>query len=195
MIIAVEDALSEAIVRKLVCELRPDLTVEAVVGGRGRGYIEGKAAELNRTASNVPVLVLADLDRPQPCPADFIERSLGQRPVPGMLFRLAVMEIESWVLADREELAAFLGVATHRIPAFPDAVLHPKEMIVDLARRSRFKAIRQDLVPAPGGTAVVGPAFNARLLEFVVKRWNQDRAKRASPSLRRMVERLVTAFR
>jgi hypothetical protein len=194
MIVVVEDAPSESIVRKLVAELRPDLAVEAVVGGRGRGYIEGKAAELNRTASNVPVLILADLDRPQPCPADFIQRSLGQRPAPGMLFRLAVMEIESWVLADREELAGFLRVATHRIPVSTDAVLHPKEVIVDLARRSRLKTIRQDLVPATGGTAVVGPAFNARLLEFVARRWSFERAKTASPSLRRMVERLRTAF-
>jgi hypothetical protein len=67
-------------------------------------------------------------------------------------------------------------------------------MIVDLARRSRLKTIRQDLVPATGGTAVVGPAFNARLLEFVARRWSFERAKTASPSLRRMVERLRTAF-
>jgi hypothetical protein len=103
------------------------------------------------------------------------------------------MEVESWVLADRAQFSSFLSVPEHRIPANTDQIPQPKEFIVTLARRSRRKDIREDLVPAVGSTAPVGPAYNPRLAAFVVDSWDPTAASGASPSLARAVERLRSA--
>ncbi|MHB0971858.1 MAG: hypothetical protein ACYC60_19090 [Thermoanaerobaculia bacterium] len=195
MIVAVEDLLSEVVARQLVAQVRSDLSIEVLLRRNGRGYIERKAADLNRTAQRLPVLNLAELDRPEPCPAELIEQILGAPPARMLLFRLAVMEIESWILADREPFARFLGVPMHRIPANTDAIERPKEFIVSLARKSRRKGIRDDLLPASGGTAAVGPAFNPTIANFVMNEWSCSRAVDASLSLARAADRLRQAFR
>lgn len=194
MIVAVEDVLSEAVVRKLVGEVRPDLSISIVMRKNGRGYIQSRARDLNRTARSFPVLILADLDRPEPCPADLIQGWLAAPPAANLLFRVAVMEIESWIMADREAFAGFLGVPSHRIPLNTDAIAQPKELIVSLARKSRRKDIREDLVPAAGGTAIIGPGFNPRLGAFVATQWNAETAAHASSSLRRAADRLTKSF-
>lgn len=195
MIAAVEDFLSEAVVRKLVGEIRPDLTISVVMRKNGRGFIQGRARDLNRTARSVPVFILADLDRPEPCPADLIASWLGAPPAANLLFRIAVMEIEAWIMADREAFTSFLGVPLHRIPSDTDTIAQPKELIVSLARKSKRKDIRRDLLPAVGGTAAIGPGFNPRLGEFIASRWRAQRAANGSASLRRTIERLHQAFR
>jgi len=194
MIVAVEDVLSEVVVRRLIETIRPDLNISVVMRKNGRGYLQSRARELNRTARAVPVLIVADLDRPIPCPPDLIDQWLSSPPAPLLLFRIAVMEIESWILADRNSFAEFLGVPSHRIPPNTDAIAQPKEFIVSLARKSRRRDIRDDLVPVPGATSTVGPAFNPRLADFVSGSWNVEKAVRSSPSLRRSVDRLATAF-
>lgn len=105
------------------------------------------------------------------------------------------MEIESWVLADRDRTATMLGVPVHRIPQQTDSIDQPKEFLVNLARRSRYSSVRQDLVPAPGSTAAVGAAYNPRLASFVAREWNPKDAAAASPSLARCIARLDQAFR
>ena len=194
MIVAVEDVLSEVVVRKLIEMIRPDLAITVVMRKSGRGYLQSRARDLNRTARSVPVFIVADLDRPTPCPADLIEQWLSSPPAPRLLFRIAVMEIESWILADRDLFADFLAVPAHRIPPNTDEIAQPKEFIVSLARRSRRKDIRRDLVPPPGATSAVGPGFNARVGSFVTGTWNVESAAMASPSLRRSIGRLNTAF-
>ena len=190
MIVAVEDALSEAVVRKLIAVIRPDLDISVVLGKRGRGYIQTKARALNKTARSIPVFILADLDRPVPCPFELINQWLPAFRAPALLVRIAVMEVESWVLAHREAFAAHLGVPLHRIPPETDTIPRPKEFVVGLARMSKRKNIREDLVPSPGSTSVVGPAFNATVSRFVTKIWDPGAASTASPSLRRAVDRL-----
>jgi hypothetical protein len=195
MLAAVEDALSEAVVRRAVSAVRPDLVIWQVIRKNGSGYLKSRARELNRTAHQVPVLLLADHDTPEPCPASLIASWLGTSPAPKLLFRVAVMEVESWIMADRRAFAAFMGVPQDAIPENPDAVLRPKELIVALARKSKRRDIREDLVPGHGSTAVVGPAFNARLIEFVAAEWNPAKAAKVSDSLDRAVRRLQAAFR
>lgn len=193
MIAAVEDVLSEAVVRKLMAEMHPDLSI-TTVGMRGRGYLQKKSRDLNRTARSTPVLILVDLDDPEPCPADLITDFLRARPAHNLVFRVAVMEIESWIIADREAFASFVGVPSYRIPTNTDTIFDPKEFVVNLARRSRRRGIRQDLVPDPDGTAAVGPVFNPRIAAFVAMEWSVSRAVHGSPSLRRAAERLEQAF-
>ncbi len=194
MIAAVEDMLSEAVVRKLVAVARPDLTLSVVLKKSGRSYIQSRIIELNRAAHKIPVFILVDLDRPVPCPADLIESWLPSPHAPNLLLRVAVMEIESWVMADRDAVATLLSVPLHRIPMNPDEVRQPKELMVSIARRSKRKDIREDMVPSSRDTRTVGPAYNSRLAAFVADTWDPKAAAVNSPSLRRALDRLRTAF-
>lgn len=180
--------------RRLVAEIRPDLTIYQVMRKNGQGYIRSRARELNRTAYRLPVFILIDQDRSDPCPADLIQSILPLPHSPRLLFRVAVMEAESWVLADAQNLATFLGVSRDSIPVAPDQVPRPKELLVALAARSHVRGIRDDLAPRPGDTRKVGAAYNPRLIAFIENEWDLNAAAAASPSLRRAVDRLRRAF-
>lgn len=105
-----------------------------------------------------------------------------------MCFRVAVRETEAWLMADCERLAQFLGVRRSWIPGDPEAVDDPKTTLVDLARRSRRRDIREDMVPRAGSGRSVGPAYNSRLIEFATDRlrgWRPDVAAAGADSLAR----------
>ena len=85
-----------------------------------------------------------------------------------MLFRVAVREIEAWLMADSEGLAQFLGVRRGRIHNDPESIADAKRTIVELGRLSRKREIREDLVPRPGSGRIVGPRYSSRLAEFVL---------------------------
>lgn len=53
-------------------------------------------------------------------------------------------------MADAEALAAFLAAPKNRVPADPEAEAAPERALVNVARRSRRMAIRQDMVPREG---------------------------------------------
>lgn len=150
----------------------PLARVSASLGNRGKGYLKAKARALNCTARSIPVFVLIDLDHRNPCPADVLMSWFHGVPEANMLFRVAVMEIESWVLADRDNCSGFLGIPMHRIPQDTDAIDNPKEFVVNLARRSKRREIRDELVPTPGSIVPVGPAYNAQLCAFVLRQWD-----------------------
>ena len=101
------------------------------------------------------------------------------------------MEIESWVMADRIGLAAFLSIPLHRIPISTDDLPNPKEVLVSLARRSKNKKLREALVPAQDTILSVGNEYNTRLSEFVREHWDLERAVTVSPSLKRTLDRLI----
>jgi hypothetical protein len=194
MILAIEDPLSEAVALKLIADVRSDLLITTVMGRRGNSYLRGKARALNQTARTVPVMLLTDLDDPSECAPHLRSSWLGAAPHPQLLFRVAVMEIESWVLADRDAIATHLGVPAHRIPANTDTIADPKQFLVNLARRSRSAETRAALVPTPGSTARVGASYNPRLIAFVADTWSHRRAAKASPSLAKAIHRLSEAF-
>ena len=191
MIVACEDALSEAVIRKLVQVVRPDIAIQVVLGLRGKGYLEAKARQFNRTARNIPVFLLVDADTPNPCPSQLKANWLGGHSEPYMLFRVAVFEVESWILADRKRCAEFLAVPLNRIPLNTDSIPDPKRELVNVARRSRRRDIKLALVPAHGATNSVGPEYNSRLAGFVAEHWEPLTAAQVSPSLSRAIARLA----
>jgi hypothetical protein len=189
MILAVEDTLSEIVLRRLV-SLHGRFPPTVVVGLKGNAYLRMKARELNRSALSVRVLLVTDLNHSYRCPADLIEDWLGNT-ARNMTFRVAVTEIESWLLGDRHNFANLLGVPVERIPTLPDDVRDPKQFIVNLARKSRRRSVRDDFVPATGSTATVGPAFAARLAAFSASTWEPGQAAVQSHSLRRAIRRIA----
>jgi hypothetical protein len=109
-----------------------------------------------------------------------------------MVFRIAVREAESWLLADPTRLSAFLGIRVASIPANPDTLTDPKATMVALARRSRKKAIREGMVPAAGTSAHVGPEYVSLVSEFAMNHWSPEDASRSSDSLARCIAKLRT---
>lgn len=194
MIIATEDTVSEVVVRKLVAEIRPDLEISVAIGNRGKGYLKSRARELNRSGRSMPVFLLLDLDHRNVCPGEVIQSWMHGTIERNMLCRIAVMEVESWLLAHRSELAAYLGVSASRIPRDTDAIDKPKEFLVNLARRSRKSNVRYEFVPPPGSTAIVGPAYNLQLAAFIRASWSPQEAAKSSASLLRAIDRLAAAF-
>jgi hypothetical protein len=77
------------------------------------------------------------------------------------------------------------------IPLQPDQIADPKQSLVNLARRSRRRTLRESIVPRKGSTAVQGPDYNGCLGDFVRNHWNSNAALERSPSLDRAWRRLM----
>lgn len=188
--LATEDELSEAIGYRLVDEANRGLFVGVPMRRNGAGYLKSKLPNLLKLAANVPVVMLADLDR-RLCPSDLIDGWVGTRAMPrDFVLRIAVRESESWILADREGFAEFLGISMRRIPRAPEQLDDPKRTLVEIARRCRRRDVRDDIVPAKGSTAPIGSGYNDQLSWFVRKHWGPERAAANAPSLHRAMTRI-----
>ena len=126
----------------------------------------------------------------RPCPGALIEDWLSVPKHDNLLFRVAVREIGAWLLADSKGLASYLAVKPGLVPKSPEALPDPKRKLVELARKSRRKQIREDIVPRIGSTAKQGPGYSACLSEFVQSVWDVESAANSTASLRRTLDRL-----
>lgn len=185
----VEDALSEAVVRAVFSQIeKPYRVCSALTWNKQK--IQNKISDINNASRGFPHLVLTDQDTERDCPPDQIKQWIRRDIQPNLLYRFATMEVESWVMAHRECFAKFLSISQKKIPRRPDEIPHPKERLINLARKSRKYRLREDLVPAPGATSKVGPDYNGRLCEFVRNHWRAEIAAQNSPSLARALKRL-----
>ena len=187
--LAVEDELSEAVIRRLLRNSKRKYAIGTVYGRNGFGYLRKTIVGWNSAARGIPFLVLTDLDT-YPCPTALIEDWISGHQHPNLLLRIAVREIESWVLADPANISHFLRVKPHTIPPNPDSLPDPKRALIETASRSRSRDIRDRIVPRRTSTAKHGPDYNGCLIEFVSESWNIRSATGASPSLARTVARL-----
>lgn len=157
----VEGLLDESVARKLIvhCGHVPG----DGYGKNGINYLRAKATGFNvKAAYGNPILLLVDFmdtgfDCPPAVPATWLP-TRNER----MLLRVVVPEVESWLLADCEGMAEFLGVSPALIPAMPETLANPKQTLVNLARRSRRRDVKAAMAPAEGITAEVGPEYVAR---------------------------------
>jgi hypothetical protein len=185
--IVFEDDLSGVVIRKIL-QGRGGYEVGRCFLGRGFGNIKKKIDGFNKAAKGMPYLVLTDLDKEE-CAPTLIQDWMKNVPLhQNLLFRVAVREVESWVLADRDNFAEFLGVEKVLIPVDVDEIGDPKDHLVNLVRKSSKRKLRDDIVPKKGSTARQGPNYNGPLISFVKKFWNPDEAMHNSPSLRRTIK-------
>ncbi len=197
----VEDEPSADVLRKLV-EVRNARSDDSLILFRegfpkvvgGYGQIKRRAASLLQMArSEIYTLALTDLDQAE-CAPTLIRKWFAAPPnqpieLPRQLcFRVAVREVEAWLLADRDAIARFLDISVTNFPRTPEDLDDPKQELLNIIRRKGHRRLRQDVLPS--GTAHVGPLYNQRLCKFVVDRWKPERAALNSPSLQRASEAL-----
>jgi hypothetical protein len=133
--------------------------------------------------------VLRDLDFDSACPGQLCQQLVSRKSA-NLLLRIPVRSIESWLLADGDSLAAYLRISKSLVPANPEELDHPKRDLVNLARRSRSRRVREAMVPSEGMTIPVGPAYTDSIIEFVAEQWDPQRACQTSASLRRCFKAL-----
>ncbi len=189
-VIVVEGALEVSAVLRILAALELADGVPQPIDKGGRGRFWADISRYNQAALQAPVLALADLEN-EPCPTALFNKYLPHGWNPNLVLRLAVRMLESWLLAHREGLAEFLKISQARIPSVPDSEDHAKRTVVNLARASRSRRIREDLVPAPGTSGVVGPNYTARMSEFIREYWRPLDAQARSPSLRRALKAIM----
>lgn len=185
--VVVEDEVHLNILTRILDYCVPTFVINSTYGLRGNQYIKQNLRAFNQAARFTPFLVLTDLDNNE-CPPFLLNKWIDFEPHPNLIFRIAVQEAESWLLADRENFAAFLGISPAKIERNPEAILNPKEYIVQLARKSRIRKIKEALVPF--GTATVGPNYNFTVAEFILKKWKIDSAVQNSKSLSGLIKAL-----
>lgn len=190
LILVTEDIPSEALAHRLLAHIDPDANFNSI-GRGGIGYVQSKLRGLNRAAPGLRIVAIADRDSEQKCPVETIRAWLGNSERHrNLVVRMAEMEIESWIMADREGIADFLEVPANRVPQFPDALVDAKQELVNLSRFSRNRSTREQMCPAAGAARVVGPGYNALVESFVRGSWRPSRALPNSPSLRRAERRI-----
>lgn len=194
-IVVVEGMLEVPAARKMLAALNLPLEDIQIINTSGCDKFWQVAPKYNQAAAVMgPILGLTDLDL-HPCPIGLITQHLNKRKHPDFILRIAIKELESWLLADVDALADFFGLSTSVFPSDPDVEPDPKQTVVNLARRSKKKSIREDIVPTQGSKGVVGKGYTPRMTEFIENEWDPINAEQISNSLRRALAaiRLATA--
>lgn len=186
---AVEGILDEAVFRRLVLHVGGELG--NVHPGGGRSHLARRLRGYNAAAERNPWFVLVDLDTDECAP------SLRQQLLPVsarfMAFRIAVREVEAWLMGDTERFAAWFEVPVDRMSRIPEALDDPKREVVRLCRDSGRREIREGIVPRPGSGRTVGAMYNGLMPDFVDDArsgWRPDVAARVCPSLARALRDL-----
>lgn len=183
--LAVEDDLSEWVLRRLLSERPAGYAVGAVLQRRGAGYLRKNCGAFNNMARACPVLMLTDLDQ-HDCPPSLIQQWLPHPKHRHFLLRVAVREVEAWLLADQVALAGFLALRGGGRSSDPESLADPKACLLRMAascpqRNRREALVRRDT----GGQLRQGPAYNSTLAAFVNHAWRPEVAALACTSLRR----------
>lgn len=185
---AVEDRLSEAVL--LRCFREAGLTHGSTLSRGGFGYLRKIAPALNSSAQGMPYVMLTDLDD-GPCAFGLVSAWLaGQPRHPNFLLRVAVREVEAWLLADRANFSRFLGISAALLPDDCETLPDPKLELLKAARRSRHRRIREDLVAEEDFGPVQGPDYNGALARFADGDWDLLAAADRCRSLGRLMARL-----
>jgi hypothetical protein len=115
---AVEGSVDEAVIRRLIGYV--GLTPGPIYGKKGKDDLRKKIRAYNLAAQHAPWVILVDLDNDADC-APALRQAWLSNPAPNLCFRVAVRQVEAWLMADRETLAKFLGIPQDKIPR-----AHPK---------------------------------------------------------------------
>ena len=186
---ATEDELSESVACKIVQNYFADAEIGLKLRKGGNGYLKSSLHKFRQMANREHVFLLTDLDS-SACAPTLIGAWFGNHDIPPQLFfRVAVREIEAWLLADRAGMANLFEINEANFPPNPDNLHDPKQALLQLARRAP-RAIRSELLRVRGTVSSQGLGYNRILTGFVESGWEPDRARINSPSLDKALNRL-----
>lgn len=188
LVTVVEDELSGHVCTRILSDYAPHVAIDRLIISRGCGNIKSKIPVYERASRFMRHLVLTDLDSHQ-CAPKLLE-SWAVQANTSMIFRVAVREVEAWVMADRDGFSDFFGVPWGKIPNEVELDPDPKARLISLVRKSRASSSK-GIAPELGAKAKVGPMYNQRLGEFVTRSWSAQNARARAPSLDRMVVRIT----
>ena len=191
LVIAVEDELSGAVMSRLISFSGRNFTINRVFNARGNVRLKDGMTKFCEASRVLPHIVLTDLDR-CPCPSELINNWNANQLPQQLLFRVAVREVEAWLMADRAGIAEFLHIDVNKVPHAPETEEDPKRTLINLARKSRKRRLSQEIVPEVGSTAKIGVLYNTHFVNFVNSQWNISQACLSAPSLKRTLSRIST---
>lgn len=185
-----EDALCCALGERLVQTCLPQWRLALQpIDTKGVTKLQAALPRYEQQAKNVqPVLCVADTDGK--CPVELLEQWLPNRASQRLLLRLAVTEAESWAMADAMGFAESFAVPLNKIPRNTDEVRDAKGAVLALAKRSKKRVIRDEMV-SPFDVTKPGTGYNLHLCSFVRATWQATHAAQHSPSLQRAMTRLA----
>ncbi len=184
--IVVEDFLSETVARKLIREFGGRYEVSQCFGKKGFPFIKANLQAFNNSSRINPYLILTDLDDKRCAPSlkkDWFTFEKSK----SLLFRVAVKEVETWLLADRMSFSKYFGVSEREIPEKVETIIDPKKFVTDLAKKSKKQKLKEAVAPREGSTVKVGPDYNGAMSLYVEKHWKPETASRFSNSLKRAI--------
>jgi hypothetical protein len=156
---------------------------------RGFGQLKVGIPKYRNASLDLPHVVLTDLDR-YACPRELLTDWRATQLPASMLLRIAVREVEAWLLADRAGIANFLNIPRTKVPTDPETIADPKQTLVNLARKSRRRRLAEEIAPSAGSAAPIGPMYNSHLSWFASTGWNVASARISAPSLDRTMNRI-----
>ena len=196
----VEDAPSAAVATRIVAERNAAkehklLFIEGFPAlTHGFGALKAKCSSfLNMARGGTYTFSITDLDE-IPCAGALIRDWFAiaeESPVAlpkEVVFRVAIREVESWIIADHEAWADYIEIAEDNFCTTPDDLADPKLYLLNVVRKKGRKKRHKEMLPS--GTASIGPGYNNALCEFVQKHWSPNRASENSPSLKQAINAL-----
>jgi len=196
----VEDVLSKAVVCKIVAYVNSLLIAKelsfrpgfpSVTGGNGR--LRSIAQRFIPSAkAGLCVIIVTDLDT-VPTPNElgkvwFNINCLSELPH-AFIFRIAIREIESWIMADRVGFSTYMSFSMSNLPVQVDDIADPKGYLLNLIQRKCNKKWQKDMLPLK--SQHIGLEYNPRLVRFIEESWNVENAMKSSESLFRSINRIV----
>ncbi len=122
--VAVEGDLDQAVVERLLGMVGTTPWPVAVLDGKEN--LRRRVQAYVNASRYSPWLILTDLDSDFEC-ASPLRKHWYIPDVDTLCFRVAVREVEAWLIADAERLSRFIKVRSGVIPRDPDAVGEPNE--------------------------------------------------------------------
>lgn len=187
--LAVEDDLSEWVLRRLLALRSVEYHVYAVYKQNGFGYLKKKTPAFNNMAKACPVLLLTDLDQ-RPCAPALLNEWLSQPKHADFLLRVAIREVEAWLLGS-DLFGQFLGIRRSHSFTDPETLPDPKLELLKLALASPRRNLREGIVRRDQhGNLRQGPAYNSTLAGFVNGDWRPAEVATKCRSLERVMQAL-----
>lgn len=185
-----EDVLCCALGERIIGNVLPDWRLaDTTINAGGITKLIPNASRYAEQAQHVQsVFCLADTDGK--CPVELISKWRPLHASRNFVFRLAVTEIESWILADRVGFSSYFQISANKIPANVDTVADPKSLVLSLVAKSKKRLFRDEVVSMTDFNKR-GSGYNIHLKSFVKTKWSLENARDHSISLRRAISNLI----